>query len=108
MPKTEEIYWPRPANLTLYHIRSHRYISSVSRSRRVLQNLKNCKIQFCNILITNYSLFESIGKNGVLQHPLEHNPHKNSVPSLPNHRLGEALLRLAAPIGGSDCLFPEY
>lgn len=31
MPKTEEIYWPRPANLTLYHIRSHRYISAVNR-----------------------------------------------------------------------------
>lgn len=32
MPKTEEIYWPRPANLTLYHIRLRRYISSVTGS----------------------------------------------------------------------------
>ena len=37
---------------------------------RVLQNLQNRKIQLYNILIFNYSLFESIDKNGVLQHPL--------------------------------------
>ena len=58
---------------------------------RVLQNLQNRKIQLYNILIFNHSLFESIDKNGVLQHP---QGYRKSNPFLKSCRLRRGIENL--------------